>query len=213
MASAIIHLCVAKKINDYLKMDERYFSIGAIAPDIAKIVGETKNRSHFMDEGVSESNLPHFEKFILKYKDDLDKPFEMGYLVHLLTDFYWFKDFIPKMISDYTSENNITYTALKDIIYNDYTSLNQDLIDKYMLDLYYFQNEMELPKSKIEEIPMDKLDRLIEKMGLLILNMNQQKLVMMDDTEILFFIETCANNIIDDLNRMNLIGESYEKSK
>ena len=44
MASAVIHLCVAKKIHNYLQNDERLFSLGSIAPDIAKIVGEDKNQ-------------------------------------------------------------------------------------------------------------------------------------------------------------------------
>ena len=42
MASAIIHLCVAKEINKYLKMDENYLLLGSIAPDISKQIGETK---------------------------------------------------------------------------------------------------------------------------------------------------------------------------
>ena len=92
MASAVIHLCVAKKINSFLQMDERPFSIGAIAPDIAKLVGETKNKSHFLNEDEKEDTPPHFKKFIEKYHDDLDKPFELGYLIHLMTDYYWFKD-------------------------------------------------------------------------------------------------------------------------
>ena len=42
MASAVIHLCVAKEINKYLKMDEDYILLGSIAPDISKQIGETK---------------------------------------------------------------------------------------------------------------------------------------------------------------------------
>lgn len=212
MASAIIHLCVAKKVNAYLELDERIFSLGAIAPDIAKQVGESKNKSHFLDEDESEEVPPHYERFIKKYKNDLDKPFELGYLVHLMTDFYWFKDYIPKMIDDYLSdEKNAKYTALKNIIYNDYTSLNQDLIDKYMLDLYYFQNKIEYPKSNIEEIPMDKLDVLIDKMSLMIQNMHKRKLLIMDEQEVLSFIEICSNKIIDDLIKKKVIEDKYEK--
>ena len=42
MASAIIHMCVAKKVNEVLKMDENMIFLGSIAPDISKIVGESK---------------------------------------------------------------------------------------------------------------------------------------------------------------------------
>ena len=211
MASAVIHLCVAKKIHNYLQNDERIFSLGAIAPDIAKQVGLSKNRSHFLDEDENEETPPHYEKFIKKYKSELEKPFELGYLVHLMTDFYWFKDYIPKMIDDYSDDKYANYTALRNIIYNDYTSLNQDLIDAYMLDLYYFQNEIEYPKSVIEEIPVDKLNILVDKMGLMIKQMNKRKLLIMDEKEIIAFIETCSNKIIEDLIKLKIIEDKYER--
>lgn len=207
MASAVIHLCVAKKINNYLQMDERILSLGAIAPDIAKLVGESKNRSHFLDEEDSEDTPPHYYRFIDKYKDELNKPFELGYLIHLMTDYYWFKDYVYKYILEYTNDSSITYSAIKKIIYNDYTSLNQDLIDDYMLDLYYFQNKIEYPKSSIEEIPMDKLDVLVDKMGLIIKNMGENKSLMIDEKKIIVFIESCSNKIIGDLIKLHIIGE------
>ena len=211
MASAIIHLCVAKKINTHLNMNEIGLSLGAIAPDIAKQIGETKNRSHFLNENEREDIPPHYDLFIRKYKEELNKPFDLGYLIHLMTDYYWFRDFIPKLISDYQEDNNLNYTALKNLIYGDYTSLNQQLIDDYNLNLYYFQNEINFPKSRIEEIPMDKLNILVEKMGLLIQNMNVKKLSIMNYDEIIFFIETCSNKILDDLKKLNIVGDLYER--
>ena len=205
MASAVIHLCVAKKVNSYVQKNEREFSLGAIAPDIAKLVGESKNRSHFLDEDDSEDTPPHYERFINKYKDRLNNAFELGYLVHLMTDFYWFKDYVYQYIEDYTNDKSVTYTAIKKIIYNDYTSLNQDLIDDYMLDLYYFQNQIDYPKSPIDEIPMDKLDVLVEKMGLIIKNMENNKSLMIDEKKIILFIESCGNKIISDLIKLNII--------
>ena len=211
MASAVIHLCVAKKVNNYLQMDERLLSLGSIAPDMSKLIGENKNKSHFLDSNSSEDDLPNYNKFIEKYKDELDKPFELGYLIHLLTDYYWFKEYIPKYIKDYTGDLNANYVALKKIIYNDYTTLNQDLIDDYMLDLYYFQNKIEYPNSKIDEIPINRLDLLIDKMGLLIKNMGNNKLKMMDYKEIISFIESCGNQIIDDLIKLKVVKDKYEK--
>ena len=205
MASAVIHLCVAKKVNSYVQKNERELSLGAIAPDIAKLVGESKNRSHFLDEDDSEDTPPNFERFISKYSKELDKPFELGYLIHLMTDYYWFKDYVYKYIEDYTNDKSVTYTAIKNIIYNDYTSLNQDLIDDYMLDLYYFQNQIEYPKSVIDEIPMDKLDVLVEKMGLVIKNMGDNKSIMIDEKTIIQFIESCSNKIISDLIKLDII--------
>ena len=128
-----------------------------------------------------------------------------------MTDYYWFKDYIPKMIDDYSDDKNVTYTALRNIIYNDYTSLNQDLIDAYMLDLYYFQNEIQYPESVIEEIPTDKLSILVDKMGLMIKQINKRKLLIMDEKEIIAFIETCSNKIIDDLIKLKIVEDKYER--
>ena len=149
--------------------------------------------------------------FVKKYRSELDKPFEMGYLIHLLTDYYWFKYYINKYINRYSKDNDIDYTAMKSIIYNDYTKLNQRLIDDYMLDLYFFCNEMELPKSKITEIPMDKLQIIIDKMGLIIQNVKTAKPVIMNEDEIIDFIEHISNVIIDDLNQYGLIKEKQWK--
>ena len=90
MASAIIHLCVAKEVNKYLKMDENELFLGAIAPDISKQIGETKEISHFLDH-TNEDDIPNIDRFLSKYKSELNKPFEMGYFIHLLTDKYWFR--------------------------------------------------------------------------------------------------------------------------
>ena len=213
MASAVIHLCVAKKVNSFLEMDERLLSLGSIAPDISKLIGEDKNKSHFLDEYDNEDTPPNYDRFVNKYRKDLDKPFEMGYLIHLITDYYWFKDYVYKYIKDYTGSDSISYSAMKKVIYNDYTVLNQLLIDDYMLDLYYFMNEIEYPNSNIEEIPMDKLKVLIDKMGIIIENMSTKKNIMLDEKEIINFIEVCGNKVIDDLIRLKVIGGNYGKEE
>ena len=49
MASSVIHMCVAKEINKYLKRDDKNILIGTIAPDISKLLNETKEKSHFLN--------------------------------------------------------------------------------------------------------------------------------------------------------------------
>lgn len=207
MASAIIHLCVAKKVNEILKMDEKMLSLGAIAPDISKIIGESKNKSHFLDQDP-EYSIPNDKRFYKKYQTELTKPFEMGYFIHLLTDKYWFRDYINRYIDEYTTEKyipSLSYTAMKSLIYNDYTRLNSDLVSAHNLDLYLFANEITYPKSKITEIPIDKLPLVVEKMGLIIKNMDTQKPLMLNLNRINEFIDECTANILIDLKNYNLI--------
>ena len=66
MASAIIHICVANEINKYLKRNEKQILIGSIAPDISKQIGQTKTKSHFIDDHLID--IPNIEKYLKKYK-------------------------------------------------------------------------------------------------------------------------------------------------
>ena len=50
MASAVIHLCIAKEVNKYLNMNLNELLLGSIAPDISKQVGETKEISNLLDK-------------------------------------------------------------------------------------------------------------------------------------------------------------------
>lgn len=207
MASAVIHLCVAKEINKYLHYDLNMILLGSIAPDISKQVGETKEISHFLDHTV-EDDIPNIDRFLAKYRSELDKPFEMGYFIHLLTDKYWFRDYVYKYIDRYAYNNNtkgqLTYTALKNIIYNDYTNINVKLIDKYELPLDIFSNEIQLPESKITEIPVSELDILLEKMGLIIANSKEDKPFIFDMDDIEIFIENTVKYIIKDIQILDI---------
>ena len=64
MASAIIHLCIAKKVNEKLKMNEKELFLGSIAPDISKQIGESKVKSHFLN--TSDSDVPNVFDFLEK---------------------------------------------------------------------------------------------------------------------------------------------------
>ena len=108
MASAIIHICVAKEVNKYLNMDEKYLFLGAIAPDISKHLSQTKEISHFLDH-TNEDDVPNVDRFLTKYKDELVNPFEMGYFIHLLTDKYWFRDYVYQYVERYTKDENLCF--------------------------------------------------------------------------------------------------------
>ena len=206
MASAIIHLCIAKEVNKYLKMNEYDLMIGAIAPDISKQIGETKEISHFLDHS-NEDDIPNINRFLDKYRNDLHNPFTMGYFIHLLTDKYWFRDYIYQFIERYTRENvkkKITYTAIRDLIYNDYTNLNTDLIDKYNLPLDIFYEEYREPQTAIREIPVDKLDLLIDKMGLIIEEAKKEKNFIFDMNDIEVYITNCVKYIIKDIQLLGI---------
>ncbi|HIS19009.1 MAG TPA: hypothetical protein IAC02_10435 [Candidatus Coprovivens excrementavium] len=206
MASAIIHLCVAKEVNKYLKTDTYNLLLGSIAPDIAKQIGETKEISHFLDH-TNEDDIPNIDRFLAKYKNTLNNPFNLGYFIHLLTDKYWFRDYIYQYIERFTKNKDkkrVTYTAIRDVIYNDYTNINIDLIDKYELPLDIFYEEFRQPVSEITEIPLDKLNILIDKMGIIIEESKSEKTFMFDTKDIEIFITNTVKYIIKDLEILGI---------
>ena len=215
MASAVIHLCVAKRVSDKLlerniELDVQAFSLGAIAPDIAKQIGETKNKSHFLPENATEDDVPNISKFLDKYGHLLHKPFELGYYVHLLTDEYWFRDFIYLFIKAYCKNQNLddlSYTELKNIIYTEYTNMNISLIAKYELDVSLFTDQhIDYPQSEITEVPMDKIHIIVDKMGEIIRNSKTGEVKLLELYYIYDFIEECTNKIIARLEAINFFN-------
>ena len=204
MASAIIHIAVANEINKVLKKDESKFLIGSIAPDIAKHIGKTKVKSHFQD---NDDGIPNLEKFLNKYGNKLDDPFILGYYIHIYTDYLWFKYFIPEVFNDDTSMiKKLNGEIVKcngkmkqQYIYNDYTNLNRQVIDEYNLNLKIFYNDIPVFENKIEEIPMDKINLLLDKMGLIIAATNEHKNFIFDITNIKKFVETSVKIILSDI--------------
>ena len=205
MASSMIHICVAKEINKYLKKDEKKLLIGSIAPDIAKQINEKKTKSHFLD---NNDDMPNIERFLTKYKNYLSDDFVMGYYIHLYTDYLWFKYFIPNFIKgDYIYTIDGKKVQLSDekkteYIYNDYTNLNIKLIDEYNLDLSMFYEEVPNLENIIEEIPMDKINIIIDKAGIIIKNTKEKKSYVFDLDIINKFIEFSVNDILIQLEKV-----------
>ena len=77
-------MAIANKVNKTLKLDNDMVMIGSVLPDLT--VDKRHRISHFKngEEGIEGTANPY--KFLLKYKDMLDNPVMVGYLIHLLTD-------------------------------------------------------------------------------------------------------------------------------
>ena len=88
----------------------------------------------------------------------------------------------------------------KQYIYNDYTNLNRKVIDEYNLNLKIFYNSPPVFENGIDEIPMDKIDVLLDKMGLIISKTNEYKNFVFDITNIKKFVSTSVEIILSDIN-------------
>ena len=218
MASSIIHMAVASEINDYLNRDYKSILIGSIAPDISKQINESRNKSHFIKY---EKDIPELNDFLALYRSNLEDDFVLGYFIHLYTDYLWFKYFLPNFINedesyiyDINTKNRIKVSKdeMLKLVYNDYTNINVDVIDKYNLALSIFYEPMPSFKKIIKEIPMDKLKVIIDKASIIIENSKKKKPYIFDMNEIERFINFASNTILNDLKLMGIKNNNSLKS-
>ena len=206
MASSIIHLAIAKEIAEkYNNIENKKdYYLGSIAPDISKQIGRKKEESHF--SWNSPNDIPNIRLFKKRYPLFKYNPFELGYFIHLYTDKKWIENFLPKII-----ENNsiklldgttikTTEEEMTNMIYSDYTNLNIKVIEEYDLDLSLFYEDFTPPKTKIKEIPINNLDILINKMGILIENSKEEKAYTFDIYPIKEFIQETVKEILKELS-------------
>ena len=207
MASSIIHIAVANELNKVINKDRKKLLIGSIAPDISKHFGRGKIESHFQN---TDDDIPNLDKFLSKYKNNLDDDFVLGYYIHLYTDYIWFKYFTPDFYNNgviYKLDGTKAEISEEDMIkyfYNDYTSLNIKLIDKYELDLDIFYEELPVFEDIIKEIPMDKIQLIVDKTGIIIENSKEKKEYIFDMEKIYNFISLCIEYLLSDLKDKNI---------
>ena len=204
MASAVIHLAVAKELEKYLNIENKKdYYLGSIAPDISKQINQHKKESHFLYN--TKEDVPNIELFTTKYQNFKNNDFNLGYYIHLYTDKIWFDEFLEKL----TYSNSIklldgtilatTHDEIRNLIYKDYTNLNIKLIDEYTIDLSLFYEDFQIPETTLDEIPIDKLNILIDQMGIIIENSKQEKNYVFDIYLINEFINNCIVQILDEL--------------
>ena len=205
MPSTIIHLCVAKEVNETLHREKKDFYIGSIAPDIGKIVGIGKAGTHFSDV---EDTTPKVDRFLKKYKDKLHEDFTLGYFIHLYTDYLWEKYFVTDFVHDGSiflnngDEVPLAHDLFLEYLYNDYTDMNIKLIEFYDLDLGFLFNDRNGIETSIEEVPKDKIKDLFDKSIEILEASKNSKNYVFDIREVSRFIEFVSPIIIDELKRI-----------
>ena len=208
MASTMIHMAVANEVNKKIHRNLDKLLLGSIAPDISKQIGETKKKSHFLEE--DHSNIPQIDKFLDKYKDNLNDDFVMGYFIHLYTDYLWYKYFMTEI---YDHKDHIikkmdgTYVKcsgrmLSLYIYNDYTDMNIKLLEEYDLDLHIFYNDIPKMENIIKEIPMKKLNIIVDNASIIIEKSKEHKTLIFNIDQIKKFIDTSTELTISKLNEI-----------
>ena len=180
MPSFAIHTICGKEILKELNfnnLEEKEFLIGNILPDVSRVrsykkmdshnqrksIQDIKNITHFRIEDDIILSYPDVDKFLKKYLKDIQERniVTLAYFFHLYTDYYYFKVFLPGILSFYdkdmkdtNSKSNVYYAKVNrtgeiikykvlfnkdddEGIYKDYSISNKFLINKYKLDIDY----------------------------------------------------------------------------
>lgn len=87
MPSHKIHLAIAKKVNEYLKMDKDSIMLGSILPDISE--EKDHSVSHYQKGEKDFEGLANPDLFIKDNKKYLNNPVIIGMLIHILTDRFY----------------------------------------------------------------------------------------------------------------------------
>ena len=178
MGSAVMHLCVGKKVAQKLNsVDRKAFLIGNLAPDLSKITNQSKYISHFLKKieiNDSEREVPDLDKFVKKYKNRLNEPFIQGYLCHLISDDIWFREYIPNHVISITEDKKQIllrdiddyrpYDDFRSIMYSDYSKTNKYLFEMYKINLKKY-DDMNIPNPNMEEFEYEEIHKLIEQIS------------------------------------------------
>ncbi len=189
-----MHIAVANKVNEVLNKDEELFIFGNIMPDNEGWIIENPSHkvlykySHFAKNGIEgvKEVLPDYKEFIKKYQNKFNNPLVLGYLSHLLTDFYWnrltFKNYY---IKDENGDSigirlntNKEYICSKDerrtIKQKDFKNYSNYLVNNNMVEVPKFNiDKIKENVNNIEEVILNRED--IIKIVEYIKNINEKR--------------------------------------
>ena len=137
MPSHKTHMSIAIEANKYLNFDNDLIMLGSVLPDLS--IDHKHRVSHCRNNQNGIKGLANPKIVLDKYKENMDNPIIMGYLIHLLTDEF-FNRYIYERYYLYDSNNNTIGIKInkvprymdKDTI-KDMKHYDFKLYDKYLL--------------------------------------------------------------------------------
>ena len=94
MPSWSIHLAIAKKVNEKIKVENDSFIYGNLLPDVDKNTTISRYNSHYYNKDLYFEKCPKekkidISKFLKDYSECITNPLILGYYCHLLTDNFY----------------------------------------------------------------------------------------------------------------------------
>lgn len=159
MGSLIMHLYISEQIRKKYNFGTS-FLVGAILPDIKKINGENRNKTHYIVERRKDrivSRLPEVDNYIAESKKENNKELRYGYVSHLIQDNIWFKEFIPKFgeeigVNSFNDEIFVFPNENKKIIRS-----REEFLDRIYSDYKVFNFRIKEQFGRMDTLEIQKL--------------------------------------------------------
>jgi len=235
MPSYIGHTACAIKLMDQLKLNDEQktkFIIGNMIPDIKQVdidyslnefenkrnIQRAKRKTHFRRKTNKILEFPNCDIFLEKYEKEIKKHIEtLAYFFHLCTDYYYFRFFLPKVITfldknyaKVTEKDNFYYVRInktgkiikaraffsklsKKGLYKEYSRSNGYFIKKYKIELNTKELREYIEKkgfdAHVEEVNISKIYDVFNRLDKVYNRLKIEELKIFDERELDEFVE------------------------
>ena len=242
MPSFIGHTACAFKLIEQLKLTEEEktkFIIGNLIPDIKQVdidysldefinkknIQRSKRVTHFRRNTNKILEFPNCDTFINKYEKETKKHIEtLAYFFHLCTDYYYFREFLPKVITflDYeqkvvTERDNFYYVKInkngkivsaksffsklsKQSLYKEYSRSNSYLIRKFNINIDVEKLRDYIKEKKynchVEEVDLTKINDIFNRLEKVYNNLEDDELLVFEKKQLDKFVNNVVNVFI-----------------
>ncbi len=225
MPSWITHLATANEVTKKITItNKNSFLVGNLIPDAERHVitdfsvyvpYEVSHYSGLKNVNGIEEKLPDIDRFMENYKNYLYNPMVLGYLTHILTDYYWNK---TTSIQCSISDGQGNFVGIKintgDIVkcnksernkvkHKDFAIFANELIGKGDYTVPKYEESLLQDLKIIKEIPFNKEDinKIIDYINNLIYNEKVEEYTLFTKNQINVIHKNCIEFVIEYLNK------------
>lgn len=243
MPSYIGHVACANELAKKLKLSEdekMRFLIGNLIPDIKQVdidysldefinkknIQRSKRVTHFRRKTNKILEFPNCDVFLEKYEREIKKHIEtLAYFFHLCTDYYYFRIYLPKVITFMdssfnvvTERDNFYYVRIKKndeivkaksffsklsprSLYKEYSRSDSYLIKRFKIDLNVDKLRAYVERHDyncyVEEIDLTKIYDVFNRLDKIYDRLNDDKMLVFEESGLDHFVKDVVNTFID----------------
>ena len=222
MPTPMLHIAIAKKVNEKLALESDLLYIGCLMTNWTKVEYHV---SHFKSEDEGIEGLSKPDMFVEKYGNLLDDTIVLGYLIHLLTDRFWNKYMVNNVYlynndqqvvgvkTKRKKELNMSQESIHVLKAKTYAQYDHYLMSNNMVDTIK-EKVLELPGVDEIKITREELDKKIDEYNKEVkdfkknrgfLNLTNNRYSLINQKEFEQTLERCASYVYSYLRRNDII--------